>query len=473
MVGSSVLAAHAVQALTNHAARAARGRPPRIASDAEGAYGPLVPKLPRAVDTEFANASNIEWIALPEGFDYVVFGVTGDTLTDGNPTPIAHDGMAAYAASAGKVRLVRNHENRDPGGPPIGPANAYDPNGAGGCTTVELDFRADGTPVLVRDFVSLNGTIVNCAGGLTPSGSWLSSEETTETRNGVKHGYNFEVPSSANGAVAPVPLTAMGRFSHEAVAVDPATGVVYETEDADDSGFFRFIPVNPANLAAGGMLQMLKVKRRDNADLRTGQHVPRAIPAEWVTIDDADPDSGGLKDVYDQGIAKGAAVFNRLEGCWYGNGSIYFTSTQGGDIGRGQVWQHQPAGNSGGHLKLIYESEDDTVLADPDNLLVTPRGGVLLCEDHSRDRSRDPFAPLANDGTSTVQYLKGLTRDGRLFDFAANLLDGREWAGATFSPDGQYLFVNTQGATSGFNSADPTHYGRTYAIWGPWTSGAL
>jgi hypothetical protein len=137
------------------------------------------------------------------------------------------------------------------------------------------------------------------------------------------------------------------------------------------------------------------------------------------------------------------------------------------------VWEYKPAGNSGGHLKLVYESVDDQLLADPDNLLVTPRGGVLVCEDHSRDRPTNQFAPLANDGSLRVQYMKGFTHDGQLFDFAANLLDNKEWAGATFSPDGRYLFANTQGTTSGFNPADPTHYGRTYAIWGPWETGAL
>lgn len=463
-------------------------------------YGPLARRKPKAVYTDFPDAANIEWIALPAGFEYVVFGVAGDRMTDGNSTPTAHDGMAVFPVGRGghddlddvvrradaarllpRARLVRNHENRDATGPPIGgPRRAYDPNAAGGCTTLELAFRRDGTPVLHRSFVSLNGTIVNCAGGLTPGGSWISSEETTETRAGVKHGYNFLVPASANGAVDPVPLTALGRFSHEAVAIDPATGIVYQTEDEGDSGFFRFVPRNRRDREERrferGTLQMLKVRRVDNASLKTGQTVGRTILVDWVTIDDPDPASGDEKAVFDQGAAKGGAAFGRLEGTWYGNGAIYFTCTNGGAAGQGQVWEYRPGGGSGGFLQLVYESPGGSEVSFPDNIVVSPRGGLLLCEDHSFDRPGDPFQPLPNTSggdVSEVQYLKGLTSRGQVFDFAANALDDKEWAGATFTADGAYLFVNTQGATSGFDPTRPQDHGRTYAIWGPWRNGPL
>ena len=473
--GGSLVALPAMQALTARQARAEEGAS-GSASATSGGYGPLARKKPTAVHTQFPGAADIEWLALPEGFEYMVFGVTGDPMSDGNVTPFAHDGSAVFDAPAGRVRFVRDHENRDSGGPPIAPTNAYDPNGAGGCTTVELAFGPDGIPEVVKDFVSLNGTIVNCAGGVTPAGSWISSEETVETRDGVKHGYNFDVPSSADGPVVPVPLTAMGRFSHEAVCVDPATGIVYETEDAGDSGFFRFLPNDRDDLTAGGVLQMLKIRGRDNVNLTRDQVVGRALSVEWVTIDDPDPETGGLKDVFNQGAAKGAASFRRLEGCWFGNGAVYFNSTDGGDVRQGQVWEYKPAGRSAGFLQLVYESSDGNVLSFPDNLLVTPRGGLLLCEDHGFGRTDDPFAPLANESGSAaarVQYMKGLTRDGRIFDFAANVLDNKEWTGATFTSDGAYLFANSQGATSSFDPNDPTDYGRSYAIWGPWEKGAL
>ena len=452
LAGGTAIGDSAFQGFRLRAANAAAGLSADPAGEASGGYGPLQPKQPVAVGP--GADPNLQWLALPRGFNYSMFGVASSVMSDGNPTPNAHDGMAAFSAPNGRVRLVRNHENRDDAGSPIaGPGKAYDLNAAGGTTTLELAF-IDRVPVLMRDFVSLNGTIVNCAGGLTPWGSWISCEETVETREGVKHGYCFEVPSSANGPVIPIPFKDMGRFSHEALVVDPANGYVYETEDNGPSGFYRFIPRRKGNLALGGKLQMLKVKGAPNYETATGQTVGQALPTEWVPIDDPDPRSGGKNDVFDQGWARGGVAFSRLEGCWFGDGSVFFTDTNGGDAGQGQVWQFTPAGASDGILKLVYESPGAEVLSFPDNITVTPRGGLLLCEDSPNDR----------------QFLRGLTIEGAIFDLAVNLLDDKEWAGACFSPDGRYLFVNTQGETR--TVANPV-LGRTYAIWGPWESGAL
>src|SRR5687768_16270903 len=213
----------------------------RRAGPGEGGYGPIQP----------AGAQ----LALPAGFAYTVLSTAGNRMADGNPTPNAFDGMAAFPLPNGNVRLIRNHENRDN---PLtarvtGDASrAYDPRGGGGCTSLEVRLAPDGSATLVRDFVSLNGTIINCAGGPTPWGSWLSCEESVAGRvDGweQEHGYIFEVPVSAEGPVRPLPLKAMGRFVHEAVAVDRATGIVYETEDrTPTAGFYRFIPASRERL---------------------------------------------------------------------------------------------------------------------------------------------------------------------------------------------------------------------------------
>lgn len=473
---------------------AASGRRPRWAGRGSGGYGQLVAQRPAVTPTfspeyggVYADAET-EWLALPEGFSYVVLGLSGTTMSDGNRTPQAHDGMGAFDAGRRKVRLVRNHENRDSadsGVPPIGgSANVYDPLGAGGNTTLEIDFRG-GIPTLRRDFVSLNGTIVNCAGGQTPWGSWLSCEETTETRGDMPHGYVFDVASASDSMVDPVPLKALGRFAHEAVAVDPHTGIVYETEDAswaegeDDpstgesigAGFYRFVPDTYGDLSSG-VLQALKVRGTDGYLTARGQRPERSLPVEWVTIDDPDPADAAddSSSVFRQARQRGAAIFQRLEGIWWGDGVTYFVSTSGGEVEQGQIWEYKPAGRSGGHLKLVYESPDPEVLTFPDNLGVTPRGGLLLCEDTGYVRSETNFL---DDGTGQApfaeQKLIGLTRRGRVFDFAVNILDSKEWAGACWSPGGKYLFANTQGETQ-----EPgTLPGRTYAIWGPWRHGAL
>jgi len=415
----------------------------RVAPRGAGGYGEL--------SLRPANNTGELLLALPEGFQYNVFGRTGDPMSDGKPTPRAHDGMAAFAVN-GQIRLVRNHEVRNTPGAPasIGdPSQSYDPLAGGGTTTLVID---PATRDLVQDFVSLSGTLVNCAGGPTPWNSWITCEETVQgTAAGFAkgHGYNFEVPAAANGVVQAEPLKAMGRFVHEAIAVDPATGIVYETEDRRTSGFYRFIPAQPGSLALGGRLQMLAIKGQANYDTRTGQRAGKPLPVTWVDIPDPDPAAAEADSlaVYNQGFARGGATFARLEGAWYGEGSIFINSTSGGDKELGQVWEYRPRGNSGGQLILLFESTSPEVLDSPDNICVSPRGGLVLCEDGDAD-----------------QYVRGLTQRGDIFDFALNLVPGfedKEFAGATFSPDGETLFVNIQTP------------GLSFAIWGPWEEGAL
>lgn len=411
-----------------------------------GGYGPLRTGGPE--------------LELPDGFTYTVLSFNGKPMSDGVPTPGAFDGMAAFALPNGNVRLIRNHENRDlPGQASVKGdlKKAYDTLGGGGTTSLEVRLAADGTPTLVRDFVSLNGTIVNCAGGPTPWGSWLTCEESVEGKpNGweQEHGYIFEVPVSAEEPVTPVPLKAMGRFVHEAVAVDPETGIVYETEDRLIAGFYRFIPTARGRLIEGGRLQMLAVEGRPNLDTADGMRVGEVLPARWVGIDRPDPVNvwGDATAVFAQGFTKGGARFSRLEGCWYGDRSIYFHATNGGDAKAGQVWRYRPVAADRGELTLVFESPSHEVLNYPDNLTVSPRGGIVMCED--------------GDG---VQHLRGLTRDGAIFDFARNVLNATEFAGACFSPDGRILFVNIMGSTSDAGKEE----GRTVAIRGPWQRGAL
>lgn len=424
-----------------------------LATRGNGGYGPLRP-------VKAANADET-YLALPEGFQYTVFSKTGAPMADGNPTPPRHDGMAAFAAN-GRIHLVRNHEinNRiGKAGLALGdPKRAYDPLAGGGTTTLVIDPK---TRQVVKDYVSLSGTLQNCAGGPTPWGSWITCEETILGKTKItgsqdqqwggfeqNHGYCFEVPAFAEGMVAPVPLKAMGRFVHEAIAVDPKTGIVYETEDNNPSGLYRFIPKRKGKLAEGGKLQMLAIKGRPDFDTRMGQKAGERLPVEWVDIANPDPAEADTDShaVFNQGKAKGGASFARLEGCWYGNGSIFITATSGGNQRLGQVWEYNPKGN---YLTLIFESPSAEVMEMPDNICVSPRGGLVVCEDGRGDN-----------------YVRGLTQKGQIFDFANNIMpsvgpEKGEFAGATFSPDGQTLFVNIQSP------------GVTFAIWGPWKDGAL
>lgn len=412
---------------------------PGTAASFAGGYGRLTPIRDET--------TGLPLLHLPSGFRYLSFGWIGDPLADGLATPGMHDGMAAFSAGGTRVQLVRNHEIRTSGAFAARPI--YDANGGGGTTTIEFDTV---TGTVGGAWASLAGTAVNCAGGPTPWGSWLTCEETVLGPGGEvayerPHGYIFEVP--ADGEASAEPCRAMGRFVHEATAVDPDTGIVYETEDQITAGVYRFLPVKAGNIEAGGRLEMLAIADAPRAVLHATQETSVWRPVSWVPINDPDPAGAGPQSVYAQGRLAGGAEFRRLEGMWYGDGRIYIVSTNGGDAGVGQVWEYDPPGE---RLRLLFESPGPGVLELPDNLCVSPHGGLMLCEDNLEEN-----------------FVRWLAPDGRIFPFARNnvVLTGErngivgdyrasEFAGATYSPDGRWLFVNVQVP------------GITFAITGPW-----
>lgn len=429
-----------------------------FASHHKAGYGSLVADPGKLVD-------------LPKGFSYKAFSRTGELMDDGLFVPGAHDGMAAFEGPGGKTILVRNHEvsPRHPGekGGALGenqeklddvPADRFYDRGNGGA------YCGGGTSTLIYDtkkqqldrhYLSLIGTLRNCAGGPTPWGSWVTCEETT-ARAGeetlLDHGYNFEVPSTAQGLVDPVPLKAMGRFNHEAVAVDPKSGCVYQTEDSGEGLIYRFIPDVPGQLAKGGKLQALGARDARRLDTRNWEDhvevpVGRTIAVTWIDIDNVESPNDDLRF---QGWGKGAAKFARGEGMWYGNDAVYFACTNGGKGKHGQIWKYVPSPFEGtpeeekqpGRLQLFVEPDDKALIDRADNLVVTPWGDVLICEDGS-------------EGDNLI----GVTPKGEVYKFGANSYTTSEFAGATFSPDGSTMFVNIQSP------------GITLAITGPWKKG--
>ena len=478
--GAGLFSAGAVETLGNrHAlARSARG--------AKSPYGRLAPVRDRATGREI--------LALPRGFEYTTFGYVGSPMSDGNVTPLALDGMAAFPHPTDPklVRLIRNHEDRNPrnaGSNPVLPGeDAYDSSAGGGTSTLDFNPR---TGRLVRDFISLKGTIVNCAGGYSLGyAGWLTCEETVATFD-ERHGYAFLVPVDRGPDDSKIsePIIPMGRFAHEAIATDQRTGIVYQTDDPGSgvgAGFYRYVPDDPQNLHAGGSLQMLGIRNRPQADLREHQ-VPRdVLPAAWFEIEDVDPENAAnaqSDSVYAQGFGRGGAKFNRLEGCWWdGDRSIYFASTSGGDVkngdvnadgfaeGFGQIWRYRAQSSGAGDLTLIYESDGGEALDSPDNLCVTPRGGLILCEDDaSSDSDLNRHAP----GIEDVNRLVGFSREGGVFEFCVNRLNDCELAGASFSPDGETLFVNIFGDSTGGVDPYTGAEGMTVAITGPWGKGPL
>lgn len=409
---------------------------------------------------------------LPEGFSYQIISRHGDSMDDGFRVPHRPDGMATFPAPDGTTLLVRNHEiDADAAreeGPfrPGGDASAsqmpaddlYDAGtrergGLGGTTTVVYDTEQQ---TVRRQFMSLAGTIRNCAGGPTPWNSWLTCEETVQRANETfarDHGYVFEVPATATmQRAAPRPIKAMGRFNHEAVAVDPNSGAVYLSEDRHDGLFYRFLPEEPGALEKGGTLQCGCVRQQASLDTRNWGEGPDISPGttfevEWMDLENVDTPADDLRK---RGFADGAARFAREEGLWYGEGAVYMACTNGGANQKGQVWRYVPSPHEGtdretdqpGTLELFVEPNDTTVLENADNLTVAPWGDVIACEDGS--------------GTDT---LVGITPNGRFYKLGRNALSESELAGAVFSPDGSTLFMNIQ------------HEGLTLAITGPWPRG--
>ena len=383
---------------------------------------------------------------LPEGFRYTIVSRAGDLLTSGGVTPGRPDGMATFSGEGGRVRLVRNHEigASDPHPTLAAPELTYDPKARGGTTTLDLDERLGA----VSSVVSLAGTWANCAGGVTPWGTWLTCEET-EQQVGPDadrdHGFVFEVdpgPSSHN--TTPTPLTSLGRFAHEAVCVDPVGGTLYLTEDAAGPNglLYRFQPTDltPAYgaLRNGGVLTAMLCSSagRPVPDLSVFTALGTTLQVTWTAI--PDPQAAAVS-VRNQ-LADGEVTRSRkLEGAWWGDrpdgGRAHivcsFARVADGSPAAhdGQVWAYDPQRQTL-TLEVRFAPNPDPSSDNPDgpdNITVSPHGGLMLAED--------------GEG---LQHLLAIDEHGAAQMFARNRVSGSELTGVCFSPDAQTLFVNIQ-----------------------------
>ena len=406
------------------------------------------------------------YLDLPPGFSYRVISRVGTNMSDGFLVPGRPDGMGTFQREDGKVIIVRNHENSpesladSPFGPAneklsaIDPTHLFDPGkgelpGIGGTTTLVFDEESG---EVSEEFLSLAGTYRNCAGGVTPWGSWLTCEEDVTRANGrpteQNHGFVFEVPAFSTGLTKPIPLKAMGRFNHEAVAVDPKSGIVYLTEDCHDGLIYRFIPNTPGKLQEGGELQALVIQEQASLDTRNWEEPlmreGQSWAVSWLTLDNVEAPKDDLRL---RGFKAGAARFARGEGIWMGEGELYFACTNGGPDKFGQIFRYTLSPHEGtsremkkpGHLELFMESHDKTVLHMCDNLTIAPNGDIFVCEDNGK-----------------LNRIHHISKEGQITPFAINRSSDSEFAGVVFSPSGKTLFVNIQ------------ENGETLAITGPW-----
>ena len=403
---------------------------------------------------------------LPEGFTYKIIARQGDSMSDGLMYPDKPDGMATFVGSDGRVILIRNHELMPTNASAFGKkyelldkidqSKIYDFRRGnlpcnGGTTTLIINEE---TLEVEQSWLSLIGTLRNCAGGPTPWNSWISCEEiVVSARNGYEkgHGYNFEVPATEQiGIVDAIPLKEMGQFNHEAICIDPQTGIVYQTEDRDDGLIYRFIPNEVGQLSKGGRLQVLAIKNNKSVSTRNWRTDAAPFPigepmeVEWLDMENVyDLESDDLRI---RGFNMGAAKFARGEGMWFGNQEVYFACTSGGYTKTGQIFRYIPSPKEGtaaekdnpGHLELFLEPNNTSLLQHCDNLTVAPWGDIVFCEDRLRPRA------------------VGVTKNGQFYRIAESVRYESEFAGGVFSPSGKTYFVNIQ------------HAGLTIAIQGPW-----
>ncbi|MFI5967476.1 alkaline phosphatase PhoX [Streptomyces asoensis] len=440
------------------AAHAGQGAQASAAGHHGVGYGPLLPD-PAGI------------LALPAGFKYRVITYSGKTkLESGEITPSNHDGTATFCGPRGATLLVNNHELKGPRASwqypvPLTEGLVYDPAAAGGCTVVEV--RPGGR---VAEWVGIAGTSTNCAGGTTPWDTWLTGEETEDKagQNGMTkdHGYIFEVdPEDRRANRDPRPVKAFGRYAHEAVVIDPKRGHAYLTEDASGPNglLYRWTP--PAGFRHGrgklrtladdaGVLQAFKCFDSGGKfvdDLSRATKTGTVYGVDWVDVPDRDARTVSVRKQFTDGQVTRA---RKLEGMWWGDGGTYIVSSYARDESPvqhdGAVWFYDPKRRTLTLKVLLGVNPDPSVdgaFDGPDNITVSPYGGLVIAED--------------GEG---VQHLFGATDSGRTYPIARNELnigtedepEYSEFTGVTFSPDGHTLYANIQ--TPGI----------MLAITGPW-----
>ena len=326
--------------------------------------------------------------AIPHGTRLRIVAETGKPAVAGGPYlwHAAPDGGACFGAPDGGWIYVSNSEMGRKRG------------GAGA-----LRFDAGGN--VVDSYSILQGTSVNCAGGKTPWGTWLSCEENGDV------GLVYECDPSGKGSAVVRP--GLGACNHEAAAIDPVTGICYLTEDRPDGCLYRFVPQSSGDLSSG----------RLEVAVSSGDRLT------WTAV----PDPSGVSAPMRKQIP-GAAIFKGGEGIVHTEGKIFFTTK-----GDNRVWSYTLAT---GEIAVIYDAAATAtpILRGVDNIEVSPSGELLIAEDGgdmqivALGRDYKPYALVTLQGH-----------------------DNSEIAGPAFSPDGKRLYFSSQRGIGGKSETGLTY----------------
>jgi secreted PhoX family phosphatase len=435
-------------------------------------------------------------LALPAGFQYRIVTREGRTeLSYGQgKTPAYHDGTGVVDAGRNRLTIIQNHEmtpHMSEFGVPHVAGTVYDPGAAaaGGCTVI----KTDGWGRPAAEWVGISGTVRNCAGGVTPWGTWLTCEETFINAGATwsaagqtgtyqkNHGYVFEVSDAASGHQQPLPIKAFGRYEHEALAVEPSLRRVYLSEDASGPNglFYRWTAPHGVRLEQGlatalgdtaGKLEAMQIRLDDGSVLPdvaylTSAQLGRPFKVTWTEVPERDAVSTPTRKQFADGtVTRG----KKFEGVWSNGSGVYIVNSfafGANDLPAdatkhdGMVWYydfadetitlvtyfpHNPAAEAEG----AFPKYADLTFDGPDNVTVTPWGSLVLAEDGvkaSHVLSSVPGGPTY--AIARNQLSIGTTNGAPTYS---------EFTGPTFSPDGRILFVNIQVP------------GITLAITGPW-----
>lgn len=279
----------------------------------------------------------------------------------------------------------------------------------GGVTSIR--FAPDGS--IVDAFSICADTALNCAGGATPWGTWLTCEEWD-------FGHVWECDPT--GATPARRHRSMGAFAHEAAAV-AVDGRVYLTEDRPDGAFYRFTPDSPTDLSAG----LLEV-----ATGRTG-----GGEVTWVPV--PTPDANLLSGPCRRQVP-GTMQFSGGEGIATSGDLVWF-STKGDD----RIWQYDLTTST---VTLRYQAGNGSLLSGVDNLWIdAPTQNLLVAEDGG---DMEVVLLRPDNSVTPIVRLPGQ--------------DISEVTGPCFSPDGQRLYFSSQRAPVGLLRLP---LGVTYEVTGP------